>query len=213
VCAAAGVPLILRRFPVAWAAVGGFAILLVIFGGGAIFLLKGGDPTLSFGENLAAVVDSLVFYTVGSLPALGRALSSSSDLEWGANSLRFLAALAHAVGFDVRVVSLVQDFTPVPQPINVYTMYHQYIRDFGVIGAIGAQACFGAAHGLLYRRATCRAPRALDVFVYSLALYPLFTQHFVDSYLSLLSTWLQYGLYGWIMFVWAKERRFSRERR
>lgn len=204
-----GVPLILRRVSTLWVAVVGGALLLLVFGAGAILLLKGGSTEMSWTENLSAIAESLIVYTAGSVPALGKAMGTSPPLEWGANTFRFFAAVANGLGLDVHVAPLVQEFTNVPQRTNVYTMYYQYFRDFGTVGAVAFQFFFGLGHGVLYRRATEQRPDARLVFLFAVSLFPLLTQHFTDGYMSLFSSWLQYGIYAYLLF----ESRPVRSRR
>ncbi|PYT03367.1 MAG: hypothetical protein DMF60_18625 [Acidobacteria bacterium] len=117
----------------------------------------------------------------------------------GVNSFRTILAVLRALGFGTPYVPLVQPYVDIPMPMNVYTVYQPYFKDFG-IGGILTLFPLGLAHGFLYRKATVRNPHAVYVFLFSLSLFPLSTQVFQDMYFSVLSTWIQYGAISVLLF-------------
>ncbi len=177
-------------------------ITLLLFAGVGVALGKGGNIGSSFSENWSAARESFVAYSVGGIPALSVYLDNQAPVvELGLNSMRTLFAVAQALGFQATVVPLVQPVVDVPMPMNVYTVYQPYIKDFGPLGGISVLFVLGFLHAVLYRRATVRKPHAIYVFLFAVSLFPLAMQVFQDSYFSLLSTWLQYGAYAVLLFV------------
>ncbi len=201
------IPLVLRVVrPVVGAALFVGCCLTVFFVGGVV-LDKGGSMDLMLTENIKTMYDSIVVYTVGSLPALGTALQVDEPLQFGRHTFRTLFAVLHAVGINVKVAPLVQQFTFVPMPQNLYTMYLPYVRDFGLLGGVVAQLLFGLLHGFVYRKATAPNPSAVSVYVFAFTMVPLMAQYTQDQYFSLLSTWFQYAGYAVLFFLVLREPR------
>jgi|SRR5882672_2881877 len=186
-------------------------VTLLVFVAGGLALGKGGTIGNSLAENWTTMRESLITYSVGGIPALGVFLDNrGAELEMGMNSFRTISAVLQSLGFHTTVVPLVQVFVDVPMPTNVYTVYQPYIRDFGTLGGATVLFVLGFIHALLYRQATVRAPRGAYVFLFGVSLYPLVMQVFQDSYFSLLSTWIQYGVYAVLFFVVLSDREYAR---
>jgi oligosaccharide repeat unit polymerase len=177
-------------------------VFLAIFFIGGVLLYKGGSPEQTFFENIASMGRSFITYLVGPSVAFSYFLDSPYSLELGVNVFRFVFAVLRTVGLhDVYVAPLVQEAVDVPMAVNVYTVYYQYTRDFGVPIAILFQFLFGFFHGFLYRKATTENPHPMFIFLFAIFMFPLATQHFVDTYFSLLSLWLKYLIFSVIIFV------------
>jgi len=171
---------------------------------------KGGDFASTIQDNWVGMRESFVLYSVGSIPSFDTFLHNRGpNLDMGINSFRTVLAVLRAVGFGTPLVPLVQPYADIPMPMNVYTVYQPYIKDFG-IGGIAAMFFFGFIHGLLYKKATVHNPRAVYVFLFSLSLFPLVMQVFQDMYLSVLSTWIQYSALCILLFGFLSEAK-SRE--
>ena len=161
---------------------------------------KGGNFVSSIQDNWVGMRDSFVLYSVGGIPSFSTLIHDQGhDLEMGVNSFRTILAVLRALGFGTPYVPLVQPYVDIPMPMNVYTVYQPYFKDFG-IGGILTLFPLGLAHGFLYRKATVRNPHAVYVFLFSLSLFPLSMQVFQDMYFSVLSTWIQYGAISVLLF-------------
>jgi oligosaccharide repeat unit polymerase len=161
---------------------------------------KGGTFTSSFGENLLGMRDSFVTYFVGGIPSLDTFIREQGrHLELGANTFRTILAILRGLGFGTPYIPLVQPYVDIPMPLNVYTVYQPYVKDFGTAGLLMLFP-IGFAHGFLYRKATVRHPHAAFVFLFALSLYPLAMQAFQDMYFSALSTWIQYLAISVVLF-------------
>lgn len=162
---------------------------------------KGGSVEASISDNFVSMARSMETYLLASIPAFDRLISIGSPYDNGANAFRTVFAILHSIGFEVRVDPLVQAFVYVPMPTNIYTVYQPYFMDFGLIALPLFQFVFGLIHGFFYRRATVFQPHPLYVFLFSLSMFPLFTQYGGDAYFSLLSMWVQYLIYSFAFLV------------
>lgn len=166
---------------------------LVAFATLGIVLGKGGSVAFSLSENLVSLIESFEVYALGPIAAFDIVVRQDPPLTTGEYIFRSFYAFIKAVGLeDVKVTPLVQEWISIPVEINVYTIYHPYWLDFGLVGALLAQFVFGVFHGVAYRRATNGHP--IWIVAFSLLSYPLFMQFFQDQYASLASAWVQYGL-------------------
>lgn len=182
---------------------GGFVLLSGgLFVGLGWLMGKGGHLGLDMSELLEILGETFRIYLLSSVPALDHALQQASPLEMGANSFRSLFALLHAIGFDVGVSPLVQDFIDVPYPTNIYTLYLPYYKDFGWMALPLVQFIFGAAYGALYRAASGDRPHPAAVFLFAYAFWPLLGQFGGDAYFSLLSQWVQVLALCLVFLVW-----------
>jgi oligosaccharide repeat unit polymerase len=78
---------------------------------------------------------------------------------------------------------MLQDFVGVPYPVNVYTMYKDYVIDFGIPWALVTVGIIGFLHTLLYRKALTGS--LLGKFLFALSMFPVFMAIFTDQYSSL----------------------------
>jgi oligosaccharide repeat unit polymerase len=69
-----------------------------------------------------------------------------------------------------------------------------YIRDFGPFYAWILLALFGFIHTSFHRKAI-NGHSVRYVFYYAFLLYPLLLSFFGDQYFSLISTWIQIGVF------------------
>jgi len=174
-------------------------------------LEKGGSLGTSLSENWPTMRESFLTYAVGGIPALGTYLHNRGpDVDLGWNSLRTIFAVLRGVGFQTTAAPLVQPYVDIPIPYNVFTVYHPYTKDFGDIGAVAVLFVLGFFHAAVYRQATVRNPHAMYVFLYAISLFPLVMQVFQDMYFSILSLWIQYGVWAFLFFVFLSERRNRR---
>ncbi len=153
------------------------------------------SPLLSF-EN----------YLCGGIVSFCNWAASSHEFAYGAYSFRFINALLSGIGFDVKVVSMVEEYVEnIHGNIgNVYTFYKWYANDFGVIYALAIQGLLGIIYGFISKK-TRTKPSTFIVVLYALMFYPLFMQFFNDQYFSNLSIWIQYVFW---LFIFCKTKIF-----
>lgn len=146
------------------------------------------------------LINQFALYMSGSLVAFEKLVASSSDYVYGENTFRFLYAIFNKLFGTGEVQGLVQDTVAISdkQGTNVYTFYQYYFKDFGLLYALLVQFFIGIFHGILYRKMLSKRP--INIFFFSIMIYPLVMQFFQDQYISLFSTWLQHLVVGWLFF-------------
>jgi oligosaccharide repeat unit polymerase len=170
-----------------------FSIGLTMFAVLGFLLHKGASADGSLLENLISLAQSFQSYLLGPLAALDWLMRQDLSVTMGDNTLRSAYAIYAALDNEqTRIVPLVRDFVSVGVEANVYTLYDPYLRDFGAVGALLFTSVLGVIHGWLYRM-TRNGGNPVWVLAYALSLYPLLMQFFQDQYVSLLSSWAQYG--------------------
>jgi oligosaccharide repeat unit polymerase len=145
------------------------------------------------------ITNNIFMYLSASLVSFQTFLLNPGEYLYGENTFRFFIAIFGRITGEHSEQSLVQEFTDVGDSTatNVYTFYHYYARDFGMIYAMGAQFFVGVLHGASYKAMLLKRP--FNIFVFSILCYPLIMQFFQDQYISLLSTWLQFIIIGFIV--------------
>ncbi len=147
-------------------------------------------------NNLKNLFNNLRSYTVAPLLAFSQLFSSSPAPEWGINTFRFIIAIANHLGIiNIEPANLIKNYSFVPDPTNVYTVYAPYFRDFSYFG-LAAPMIFLMAHYFIYRKAAKNG--GAWVFYYAASVFPLFMQFFQDQYFSLFSMWLQIWFWFWL---------------
>lgn len=196
------IPIVLRQVRLLRAASLLLAISLLLFVALGMLMGKIGVFGTDFTENMAALGETFEIYLLASIPALDHLLQQGSPYDAGLHTFRSLFAALHAIGFDVPVLPLVQEFVEVPLPTNVYTLYQPYFLDFGVLALPLVQFVLGLFYGLVYRGATRAHPHPAPVYLYALMFWPLAGQFGSDPYFSLASQWAQYLVLCGLFMVW-----------
>lgn len=184
---------------------GYMTIVLIVFFTVGYLLSKGASLDATFSDNALTMKDNFITYLISPLPAFDRYISVDRVWGMGENIFRTPIAVLEAIGFDVKAVSLVQDYVFVPIPTNVYTVYQPYYADFKEIGIVVIPFILGLMHGFLYRMAD--KGNFFFIFIFSLSLYPLLMQHFQDQYFNLMSTWIQYTFWLCLFFFFVYRKR------
>jgi oligosaccharide repeat unit polymerase len=182
-------------------------IIVAFFGLIAGMTAKGISINQSLIENFRSFFESVRCYTISPLVAFSNLVEGEPNLDFGVNTFRFIIKLLHALGLsDTEPVALIKDYTFVPDPINVYSVYEVYFRDFSYMGII-IPPLFLVGHYWLYRKAIRSG--GVWVFYYSSSVYPLVMQFFQDQYFSLLSMWIQFGFW---FFLFCHSKQFHSPR-
>ena len=189
---------VLRYVSAAKAGLIGGGVLLGLFVLIGVFLRSISQPD-SIAQIAPQAFNSFMHYLIGGTYALDTLLHQNMTLDYGANTFRFFYSLANAMGYDVEVKPLVQEFS-YPFPTNVYTIYQPYLMDLGLGFAMLIMILLGGFHGFLYRKVTGQEIRFGYLIVLSVAMYPLFMQFFQDQYFNLTSTWIQFTIV-YLLFV------------
>ena len=152
------------------------------------------------GDFLKLLLDQFRVYGSGGIVAFQKTYDSiSTSMYYGGNMFRFILAVIDKFLGTSFAPELVQSFTSIGHNIvtNVFTFYYYYTSDFGALFALGIQFVIGVFHGFQYRQ-MCKM-KMWNIYLYSIFVYPLFMQFFQDQYFSLVSTWIQYLLIGFLI--------------
>jgi len=179
--------------------------VVAVFGVFVLVLAKAGDPEAPLSENLPAVQESFVEYTIGALPAFDQLVRADPRAEYGKNMLvATVNFVRRNAGHETEKPDLV---TEVPFPTNVYTAIRPPFLDFGIVGVVLAFGAIGAASSYSYMRAV--QGEGLYIFFYSLSLYPLLMMTFDDQYFSPMLYWLKYLLAAYLYFRIRRKREIK----
>jgi oligosaccharide repeat unit polymerase len=171
-----------------WAVLKVTRIPLLLFGFlflGLVFVNKN-QQTQFYGSGIAGIAGVFfISYIVGPLAAFDAFLQNPGDMSAVPNhTFKFyLSILAHFHVISYTPAPMLQDFVGVPYPVNVYTMYKDYVIDFGIPWALVTVGIIGFLHTLLYRKALTGS--LLGNFLFALSMFPVFMAIFTDQYSSL----------------------------
>ncbi len=188
------IPLVLRRIGPSRAALLFLLLAAIIFV--SYTYLAGQMGLNAFSPSLAdarTVTDTASLYMVGPIVALD-SVRPASTAHLGQQTFRIAYLWLGYMGLNVEVKPIIQAFVPVSSEssTNIYTLYHSYYLEFGLLGVVLCQLLFGVGHGILYRRATLARPRAVWVIAYGVSLYPLMMQATTDMYLPNATNWIHF---------------------
>ena len=174
--------------------IGTFLIAFILIG---IYFGKGGDKEDSVKENVLPAAQGTGIYLVSSINALDWELNHNLEVSYsGANTFRFFiktGSQLHLIN-NAKVEDILQEFSFVPYPTNVYTFYSPYIEDYGIAFSWLMIGLFGVLHTLLNDKALLVKNLRYSLY-YSFMLFPLLMSFFQDQYMSLFSSWFQIVVY------------------
>jgi oligosaccharide repeat unit polymerase len=124
----------------------------------------------------------LVSYIVGPTAALDYFMQHPG--EYAAvphHTFKFFLGIAAKLHlYQIQPIPGFGDFLMVPYPTNVYTVYQDYILDFGLYGALIVVLLIGMFQTLLYRKA--RTGSELGIYFFAITLFAVFLAPFSDEY-------------------------------
>ena len=154
------------------------------------------------GETINDVSLGFSTYLFSGLPALDAYINSQSYLSSGASlgehTFRIFQAIGSRFGLGEPPEPLVQEFVQVPHLTNLYTIFHNPIRDFGLAGVALVSLILGFFHSFLYELFKRNTSDDFIRYIFILSYIPLIQVIFQDTYFSLVSTWVQFYLIGFI---------------
>lgn len=195
-----------------------YALLFcALFIGMGVLMDKGGDLNSSFTENVNSGVETLGLYILSPMNAIDVVLNGHGPLKFGMRTFRFFYVLFNSVGFikvDAADFDLVDEFIFVPYPVNVYTYYNPYIRDFGALFSLFCLFVFMAWHSWAFVKCINNQNSYFPKLTYCFLFYPLLMSIFNDQYASLFSTWLQLYVFAGLFYalVYVTQKSKSSER-
>ena len=162
-----------------------FVLLLLIF---AIY----DSMKNPYANKQESFVQTFENYLCGGIVAFVNWAQLPHDYSFGIYTFRFLLAIMSALGFDVPVVNMAEDYViNINGNVgNVYTFYKWYANDFGVGYALLCQIIIGAISGFLYKKLYSTNNEVI-LIIYAQTFYALFLQFFMDEYITMFSVWIQ----------------------
>lgn len=174
------------------------AVILFFILFGVIAVMKY-TTIFSNGDYLEEIFNQIVLYGSGGFVAFQKKFDAMNFLQYGgSNTFRFFQAIIDKVAGTDFAMPLVQEFSSIGigKTTNVYTFYQWYANDFGIIYALFMQYFIGILHGFSYKKMS--QMKIYGIYMYCMLMHPLIMQIFQDQYFSLMSTWIQYFLVGFI---------------
>lgn len=150
------------RFPIVAALSIGISVLF-IFAVVSVVLGKGGSLENSTLENVNGVTQSLQIYSLGGIVACDQLLQHSPEPPGKAPSLHFFYEVGAALGLNSPAPPLRRREVWTPWTTNVYSIYYDYLRDFGWVGVTIIFFTMGAAMASLHRLAAAGSPEAITL--------------------------------------------------
>lgn len=179
-----------------WGIIGGVG-LIVLFS--VVSILK--SPYLFENRDVFDVLtQQFSLYSTGGFVAFQQQFDYNSFPHLGgANTFRTFLAIGDRLFGTNNAPPLIQQSISIGQGTmtNVYTFYHWYVSDFGLVYALFIQLLIGIIHGKIYREMT--EYKLFGIYKYCIFLYPMIMQIFQDQYFSLLSNWIQQLVFGLIL--------------
>ena len=171
---------------------------------GLVFVNKR-DTTQYYATSVVEIaVFFLVSYIVGPLAAFSVFIESPASLQPTSNyTFKFfllIAAKLHLISY-VAPGGL-EGFVNVPYPINVFTLYKDYILDFGLAGSLVAIAVIAFTQVLLFRKAMSGS--FIGTFLFALTIFPLVMSLFSNLYSSM-GLWTDATMFA-MLYVFLQSR-------
>jgi len=163
-----------------------------------IVLNKGGNLEHSIAENFDAIINHILAYLEGPVLAFDHFYNSGFSHTYGENTFRFPIAVLNELNIINKTpFDILNEWILVPYPTNVFTVFYQYVMDFGSVGCWIIIFLFGLVHTWMYYRSKNSSNHFKMITAYSY--YPLIMVFFQDQYVSLLSFWIQLWLYSYLI--------------
>jgi oligosaccharide repeat unit polymerase len=171
-----------------------FGLLFSVLG---ILYEKGGSVDESAELNAQGTSIFTALYLVGPLHGLNYHIDKNERADFsGEHTLAFFLRSASSIGITPTVSTRKNEesYLFMPYPINVYTAFRAYLRDFGVVYTCLMFFFFGLVHGYVFLRAD-KYKEMRFVLYYAFLLFPLLLTFFDDQYLNQISSWLKIIVY------------------
>ncbi len=159
---------------------------------------KGGNDSQSGKENAISSTRFTAVYFVTPLSAFNSEIENGlKPVDNGDYTLRFFIKVSKSLGIKketTKVQQIVDDYSFVPYPTNVYTYYYHYIKDFGLLYGLYVLLFFGLLHTIIFLKAVNTKSFRFSAY-YAFLLDSVVISFFQDNYLVTLSFWIQIVFY------------------
>jgi oligosaccharide repeat unit polymerase len=165
-----------------------FKYLLSIF---IIFILFGtllnknegfSDSSTSF---VRSSLESVSSYLVGGIVSFDKFLNSNYQLSYGSETFRSFVLLGNKIGLTkMETGPLVKTYSQIPFDFNVYTIFYDYVKDFGIIFSFFLFLFYGCITVFTF----CYVKNSNSRFaylLYSIILYSSIMSFFQENFFTL----------------------------
>lgn len=177
-------------------------VLILLVTALAIFVRKGeASENNSFSENVTPVVQGLILYAAGGIPAFSQVVESPNIIPHNWHTYTPLLRTLNQLGLRTEVSPQSSAFLAVgPNGLtgNVYTAYFAYKNDFGSVGAVFLLALLGAVTARVYQHALIGGRIATIAYGYLFA--AMILSPFSDYFFMTLSSSLRLVAFSWIVY-------------
>lgn len=177
-------------------------VFSVVFSGLGILVRKGAaQPEQTISENVPALVDGFLWYSLGGIVAFDTVLHAPTTIPATQSVFRPIFIVASKLGFRSEVPLLHAEYTPIGpgKETNIYTMYFSYYPLLGFAGTMWVVFLLGLGITATYNFARCGD--TLATFAFSVLFAGIFLSPYAENLVSsmnyvaklLLSCWVFYG--------------------
>lgn len=164
------------------------AVLLPLFGFIAI--------TIVLNKSSSTLAKTFADYFVPPIVAFDQSINTPGIYDQYSSVLYSFYTILNSFGFHINTVSYVMPFVDTPITTNLYTAMLPYYSYGGIFGIVSAALFIGFIHGAIWKRS--KSESMFFKVLYAFSFIPL-TSHFgSESYVTLLSYWLQVIFWLWI---------------
>jgi oligosaccharide repeat unit polymerase len=176
-------------------------ILFVVLFIGLIFVDKNTEELAGGISGTATyAIYSVINYTEAPLAAFDNVVQRPADFTIASSHIfAFPLRLAAALHLtDYKAAPLLDSYTLVPFPTNVYTVFKFYFLELGIIGTLVLMCVIGLLHSMLYLKA--RKGGTFSIYLFACFIFPLLMVTFDDWYHSI-SKYLYSIVLGLLYFL------------
>jgi len=183
-------------------------VFVLVFSALGILLHKGAvraDETVW--ENVPALVDGFLWYTLGGIVAFDTVLHNPNSVPAVQNIDRPLLLAANKFGGRYDLPSRHAEFVAIGpgKDINIYTFYFSYFPRFGVMGTAVIVFLLGLAVTMVYQSASSGNP--LAVVFFSILFSGIVLSEYAENLVLNLNFIAKALVFTWILYRWARGRR------
>ena len=193
------------------AAVSFLLVFVLIFSGLGILVRKGeARPEASLTENVPALVDGLLWYSLGGIVAFDTVLHEPTRVSPTQSVFRPILVAGSKLGLKRNVPQLHAEYVPIGpgKDMNIYTMYFSYVPEFGVAGTMLVMFVLGAAITAVYWWA--RRGSTIATLMFSVLFAGIVLSAFAENLVSTMNFTAKLLIFTWVLNARAGRHTASR---
>jgi oligosaccharide repeat unit polymerase len=186
-------------------------VFVLIFSGLGILVRKGeARPEASLTENVPALVDGFLWYSLGGIVAFDTVLHEPTRVPPTQSVFRPILVAGSKLGLRHSVPQLHAEYVPIGpgKDMNIYTMYFSYVPEFGVAGTMLVMFVLGAAITAVYWWA--RKGNTIATLMFSVLFAGIVLSAFAENLVSTMNFTAKLLIFAWALYAWAGRPTASR---